>query len=95
MIIEITSSGGFAGIPGAGIDKQINVDIQAAAMKERICAAFEPAVLKKMSAKRTKYRGADLVTYRITIVGENTDKLVFEVREDDIPPEMLDLIDEM
>ena len=42
MIIEISSSGGFAGIPAAAMHKRIDVDQQSPQMRQEICDAFEP-----------------------------------------------------
>lgn len=97
MIIEITSSGGFAGLAAAGIDKRFDPSSQPPELAQTYCTAFDPEQLGKIAAESEGLEGigADMITYRIVVTGEDGEPRVFELREDQLPPEMLDLIDEM
>ncbi|MAN56735.1 MAG: hypothetical protein CMI50_09760 [Paracoccus sp.] len=95
MIIEISSSGGFAGVPAAAMNKRIDVDQQTPQMRQEICEAFEPRDLSQLASKSGARRGADMMTYRITVTDRQAGAHVFTIREDQLPLQMLDLIDQM
>jgi hypothetical protein len=95
MIIEISSSGGFGGIPAAAMHKRIDVDQQAPSLRQEICDAFEPRDLRQLAARSGNLRGADLMVYRITVTDRQDGPHVYDIREDQLPAEILDLIDQM
>lgn len=95
MIIEISSSGGFGGVPASALHKRIDVDQQAPALRQEICEYFEPQDLDQLAARKKPRRGADMMVYRITVTDRQSGAHVYELREDQLPPEMLDLIDQM
>lgn len=94
MIIEIAAEGGFGGIAAASVNKRIDVDQQADSMRQELCDAFEPDELARL-AEEPCTTCADRVTYRITVTDEQQRSQMFTLREDQLPPEMLDLIDQM
>lgn len=95
MIIEISSSGGFSGIPAAAMHKRIDVDQQAPSLRQEICDAFEPRDLRQLASRSGVRNGADMMVYRITVTDRKEGEQVYNIREDQLPPEMLDLIDQM
>lgn len=95
MIIEISSSGGFGGIAAAGLNKRIDVDQQAPAMQQELCDMFEPQDLRQLAASKPNARRADGMIYRITVTDRQAEAHVYTIPEDQLPPEMLDLIDAM
>lgn len=95
MIIEISSSGGFGGLAAAGLNKRIDVDQQAPAMRQEICDMFEPQDLNQLAAAAPNARSADGMVYKITVTDQQDSAHVYTLREDQLPPEMLDLIDSM
>lgn len=94
MIIEIAAEGGFGGIATATMNKRIDVDQQAGAMRQELCDAFEPDQLARL-ADAPCSGCADRMTYRITVTDEQQHSQMFTIREDQLPPETLDLIDQM
>lgn len=95
MIIEITSGGGFAGIGAGGVTKRIDVDAQAEPVRQELCEAFEAGDLMALEARSQASGAADMTTYRITVTGEDAERRTYSIREDYLPPETLDLIDQM
>lgn len=95
MIIEISSSGGFGGIAAAGVNKRIDVDRQSAKVQQEICEYFEPRDLDQLVSRGVRGRSADTLVYRITVTDQQDGQHVYTLREDQLPPEMLDLIDAM
>lgn len=93
MIIQIATKGGFGGIAAASLQKTIDVDNQPAQMRQDLCDAFEPAALDRLS-RQPCGDCADRMIYRITVT-ENRQSSSFTLQEQQIPPEMLDLIDQM
>lgn len=93
MIIEISSSGGFAG-SGRGLSKRIDVDAQAEPIRQELCEAFEPDDLERLTAKSRNSGGADIMTYRIIVTDDDHVEHTYDIREDRLPPETLDLIDQ-
>ncbi|MTD99055.1 hypothetical protein GIY56_01990 [Paracoccus sp. YIM 132242] len=93
MIIEIAAQGGFGGITAASLRKTIDVSDQPERMRQDLCDAFEPDQLARL-ASRPCTNCADRMTYRITVT-EDRGTHSFTLREAQIPPEMLDLIDQM
>lgn len=94
MIIDITAQGGFGGITAAAMKKTIDVDQQPRQMQQELCDAFKPRELQRLT--RTPCPDcADRLTYRITVTEGQENPQVFTLREDQLPPEMLDLIDQM
>lgn len=95
MIIEISSSGGFGGIAAAGVKKRIDVDQQSAAVQQEICEYFEPRDLDQLASRSVRSRSADAMVYKITVTDPTDGRHVYTIPEDQLPPEMLDLIDSM
>ncbi|WCR11695.1 hypothetical protein JHW45_04780 [Paracoccus stylophorae] len=95
MIIEISSSGGFGGIPAAATHKRIDVDQQSPSLREEICSAFEPRDLRQLASRSGNRKAADMLVYRITVRDRQDGAHVYDIREDQLPPEILDLIDQM
>ncbi|MDB6180819.1 protealysin inhibitor emfourin [Paracoccus fistulariae] len=94
MIIEIAAKGGFGGIVASGLNKTIDVDQQAAPMRQELSDAFEPDELERLS-QQPYGSGADRMTYHITVTDEARHSHSFTLHEQQLPPEMLDLIDQM
>jgi hypothetical protein len=93
MMIEITTSGGFAGIgTGAGARVLDLVNAEQAA-RESYCAAFDPKVLAVLSETAPIVGAADMFSYHIVVTDKDGKRHVFDFREDQLTPEMLDLID--
>jgi len=95
IMIEISSSGGLGGINLPSRDKHMVVAAQDEAAQAEYCAAFDPAVLEKLAEKAPNMRAADMQTYHITVLDAENVRHSFDLREDQITPEMLDLIDRM
>lgn len=93
MIIDIAAQGGFGGITAAHLRKTIHVDDQPDQMRQELCEAFEPDELARL-ARQPCGACADRITYRITVT-EDRRSHSFTLHEQQIPPEMLDLIDQM
>ncbi len=95
MMIKITSSGGFGGLAAAGIDKQMDLESQTAALRDTYCTAFDPKALGALATKAEAPGAADMLTYRIVVTDDEKARHTFELREDQLPPALLDLIDAM
>ncbi|MCQ0971202.1 hypothetical protein MLD63_12295 [Paracoccus sp. TK19116] len=95
MIIEISSSGGFGGIAVPAMNTRIDVDRQSASMQKEICEYFEPQDLDRLARAKAPARGADMMTYEIRVIDRQSGQHVYRLREDQIPPEMLDLLDSL
>ena len=93
MIIEIAAQGGFGGITAANLRKTIDVSDQPEQMRQELCEAFEPDELARL-ARQPCGDCADRLTYRITVTKDRQSRS-FTLREAQIPPDMLDLIDQM
>ena len=93
MIIDIAAQGGFGGITAARLRKTIDVDNQPEQMRQELCEAFEPDELARL-ARQPCGDCADRLTYRITVTADRETRS-FTLREAQIPPDMLDLIDQM
>lgn len=92
MIIEIDAEGGFGGIAAAALHKRIDVKAQAEPVRKELSNAFDAKHLQRL-AERECSDCADRMTYRITLTIEGHRSRSFTIREDLLPPEMLDLID--
>ena len=93
MIIEISSSGGFGGMAVPSTSTRIDVERQSASMQKEICEYFEPQDLDRLARAKAPTRGADMLTYEIRVTDRQSAQHVYRLREDQIPPEMLDLLD--
>ena len=93
MIIEIAAQGGFGGITAASLHKTVDVADQPDQMRRDLCRAFEPEELARLS-RQPCGDCADRLTYRITVTKDRQSRS-FTLREAQIPPDMLDLIDQM
>ncbi|MBK4216587.1 hypothetical protein JJJ17_11675 [Paracoccus caeni] len=93
MIIEIETQGGFGGIASAALNKTIDVDQQAEPVRQELCDAFEPDELARLASKPCG-DCADRMTYHITVT-EDGHESSFTLHEQQLPPEMLDLIDQV
>ena len=92
MMIEIASSGGFGGL-GSGPTKTVEVDALDVGLRERVCEAFTPSNLRRLSDAPAT--GADRLAYDITVREQDGDAEAFHLDEGALPAEMLDLIDEL
>ncbi|SNT75240.1 hypothetical protein SAMN05444959_11060 [Paracoccus seriniphilus] len=92
MIIEIASQGGFGGIAASALHKRIDVDQQVGPLRQELCEAFGPAELARL-ARTPCNNCADRVTYSITIIQGSDAPQNFILREDQLPPDTLDLLD--
>ena len=93
MLIEIASQGGFAGPAATVPPKTVEVGALEEPMRERVCEAFAPDNLRRLS-EAPEGAGADRLTYEITVEGE-AGRDTFTVAEGALPPEMLDMIDDL
>lgn len=93
MIIEIAAQGGFGGITAASLHKTVDVADQPDQMRQDLCQAFEPEELARLS-RQPCGDCADRMTYRITVTNDSQ-TYDFTLQEQQIPPTMLDLIDQM
>ena len=93
MIIDIAAQGGFGGITAAPLRKTIHLEDQPDQMRQELCEAFEPDELARL-ARQPCGECADRMIYRITVT-EDRQSHSFTLQEQQIPPEMLDLIDQM
>lgn len=94
MIIEISTSGGFGGLSAAGINKKVDMKFVTDSARSEICRAFDLKKLKDMADKSGNIGSADRITYNIVVVDDNEKRHGFNVNEDVLPAEMLDMIDE-
>lgn len=92
LMIEISVSGGFGGLPAAGATKSTNLDDLPAAEAAALCAAFDPDALASMAETAPPAGRADTVTYEITVTDDQGPHR-FQLDETQFPPETLDLID--
>lgn len=92
MMIEISTSGGFAGIASAGTRKRIDPGRLDPPLAHAARAAFAPEALARIAAAPCG-DCPDGLSYRITVTGAESRS--FTLREAQIPPEMLDLIDRL
>ena len=95
MIIEISTSGGFGGFSAAGIHKTVDMKTVAEPAKTVICDAFDLKKLKTIAGNTGHPGAADGMTYKIVILDDKEERHEFNLAEEVIPAEMLDLIDEM
>lgn len=94
MIIEIDAQGGFGGIAAAALHKRIDVEAQAESVQEELSNAFDAKELQRLAARECG-DCADRISYRITVTIKGHHSRSFIIREDQLPPEMLDLIDRL
>ncbi len=90
MIIEIRSQGGFGGL-GAARPLRIDTDQQPDARRRALCDAFRPDHLARLQAAPCPGCN-DRMRYAITVTTEAAHS--FTLSEGQLPPEMLDLIDD-
>jgi len=95
MIVEITSSGGIAGPLAGTMHKSVDVATLSEDTREEYCTAFDPTALQALADPTLESIGADRMTYKIIVTDKDNNRHVFELREDALPPETLDLIDAM
>ena len=93
MIIEIAAQGGFGGITAGRLHKTIDLAHQPEQMRQDLAEAFEPEELARLASQPCG-DCADRMTYRITVT-DDRDSCSFTLQEQQIPPDMLDLIDQM
>lgn len=94
MIIEIDTEGGFAGIAAVSQHKRIDVDAQPEPIRQDLSEAFHTRRLQRLAATDCS-DCADRVTYRISVTMTGQHRQSFILREDQLPAEMLDLIDRL
>ncbi len=95
MLIEIVSSGGFGGVTTP--PKKLHMDTAATSEEKRqaYCDAFDPDALSNLSLDGGNPNAADLALYTISVTDDQGQEHVFQIQEDAIPDELLDLIDGM
>lgn len=94
MMIEISSSGGIGGVAARlNTNKQINISEQDTELQDAYCAAFDPERLRVLTESEFAPGAGDVVNYRISVTDDADIRHIFELREDQLPPELLDLID--
>lgn len=91
MIVTITTSGGIGGF-GLGRSAEVAVDSLPEPLKAEACERLDPAALGGLEARPAP--GADRVTYHIA-VGTAQGTTTFSLAETALPPETLDLIDDL
>jgi hypothetical protein len=92
MMITITTSGGIGGF-GLAKSAEVAVDNLPEPLRVEACRKLDPAALKSLDA--TPVRGAaDRIVYHI-VVTEAGGTVSFTLPETALPPETLDLIDEL
>ena len=82
-------------MPAAGVSKRLVVDDKSDAQKAEICSAFDPKNLTKLADKATAEGAADTITYKIVVTDDDEEKHEFDIAEEALPAEMLDMIDDM
>ena len=95
MMIEIASSGGMAGLAARPSTKQVDVSAQDEAHRAAYCELFDLGALSALAERPGNPSAADMQTYVISVTDDAEERHVFTLREDVLPPKMLDLIDEM
>lgn len=95
MLIDIVSSGGFGGITTPA--KTLHMDTSATTEEKRqtYCDAFDPDALSNLSVDGGNPNAADLTLYTISVTDDQGEEHVFQIQEDAIPDELLDLMDGM
>ncbi|WP_411837208.1 protealysin inhibitor emfourin [Paracoccus sp. ME4] len=92
MIIEIRSHGGFGGITAA-TSRRIDTAAQPGDRADALCTAFDPGALARMAA--TPCPGCpDRMRYAITVT-DATGPHSVTLSEGQMPPEMLDMLDDL
>ncbi|WP_375690160.1 protealysin inhibitor emfourin [Pseudooceanicola sp. LIPI14-2-Ac024] len=96
MMIQVTSTGGFAGLAG-GTDRPLTMDLEAQppAVRDAYCAAFSDDALSAATRAESAPGAADMMTYSITVTQDDGTVHRYTVPESLLPPETLDLIDGM
>ncbi|NDW05616.1 hypothetical protein GTK09_14410 [Jiella sp. 40Bstr34] len=95
MIVKIATSGGFAGIPAAGINKTVDVSSLPPPLQERVCRAFEPPKLKRLEKSGAPDTSVDRFNYAITVTDDAGEVHRYRLEESVLPAELIDLMDEM
>lgn len=90
MILTIASSGGFAGL-GAGPEREIDVDSLPEPVQAQVCEVFGPERLQTYVAPLPD-GAADMVVYHLKAV-DGARSVEADLREDQMSPDMLDLMD--
>jgi hypothetical protein len=92
MMVSISTSGGFGGF---GLAKSAEVAVEALPepLRAATCARLDAAALGRIKAAPAR-GAADYVVYHIVIV-EAGETRRFDLPETALPPETLDLIDEL
>ena len=93
MLIEITTSGGFGGISAAGKQKNVDMGSVVEPVKSEICKAFDLKNLESIAGKADHAGAADGMSYKIVIVDDKEVRHEFNLAENLLPAEMLDMID--
>lgn len=91
MMISISTTGGIGGF-GLARTAQVSVESLPEPLRVEACSRLDPQALGAIGAAPT--RGADRVVYHIEVV-EAGQSARFDVPEGALPPETLDLIDEL
>jgi hypothetical protein len=92
MMITITTSGGIGGF---GLVKSTEVTVESLPEPLRVetCARLDPAALGSLAAAPGR-EAVDRIVYHI-VVSEGGEAARFDLPESALPPETLDLIDDL
>ncbi|MFK7835822.1 MAG: protealysin inhibitor emfourin [Sulfitobacter sp.] len=94
VMIEITTSGGFGGLATGGAHTSASLSDLPTAQAATYCEAFAPTALAALAETETPQGRADTITYEIKVVDDDGAHQ-FQLDETQLPPEMLDLIDDL
>lgn len=94
VLIEISTSGGFGGLAVTSPAKSVTLSELPEARAQVLCEAFDPAALQALSDKMAAPGRADTLTYEITVT-DHAGRHPFVLDETQLPPRMLDLIDDV
>ncbi len=95
MLIEVSASGGFGGLPAATTTRALDLEQLSEDRCRAYSAAFEPKALAEISQATPSQGRADTMTYEITVIDADGERHLFKIDETLLPPDLLDLIDDM
>jgi hypothetical protein len=92
MKIEIRTSGGFGGIAVKSV-KTVDTGTLPSEDRPAVETMFSAGHLEQLSGAEAPGGAADMAAYSVTVTGDDGERRTFEIPENAIPPEMLDVID--
>lgn len=93
MILTITTSGGIGGF-GSRQSIVVHVEQTPPALRSEVCLRLGPEALSGLDDVASP-GAADYIIYHIMVEDEGAGRRVFDVPEPSLPPETLDLLDEL